>query len=133
MTDDGSLVSRAAKLISMQEQAKNAMPLLAGIIIADDDVHFERLDEGYWISGKFDRNIRIDQPTYGAGQRHAHILGRKGQEIGVVNLDGSASHGVRCRLSDADANALRAKGFSIRPGNIVEWITLPEQPTLIFG
>ncbi|HVK54256.1 MAG TPA: hypothetical protein VM532_04410 [Burkholderiales bacterium] len=131
MAGEDSLVSRAAKLIAQQEQAKRPIPLLTGIVVSDDDINFERLDEGQWISGRFERNIRIDQPTYGAGQPHAHILGRKGSQIGVVNLDGSASHGTKCRLSDSDANALRAKGFAIQPSNIVEWSTLPKQPRLL--
>lgn len=133
MTGDDSLPSRAAKLISEQEQAKSSIPLLSDIVVSEGSQNFERLDEGQWISGRFERNIRIDQATYGAGQQHAHILGREGKEIGVVNIDGSASHGARCRLSDDDANALRARGFAIKPSNIVEWIILPEQPRMLLG
>lgn len=133
MAEKNSLVSRAAQLISQQEQEKRLIPMLKGIVVFRDNLNIERLDEGKWISGRFDRNIRIDQPTYGAGQQHAHILARNGKEIGVVNFDGSASHGAKCRLSDDDANALRAKGFSIIPSNIVEWIIIPEQPTLLLG
>lgn len=109
------------------------LPVITRIVIALDDDTFELLQEGKWISGRFERNIRIDQPTHGAGQPHAHVLGRKGNEIGVVNLDGSASHGAKCRLSDDDADALRAKGFQIRPGNIVEWVLLGVDFQLLFG
>ena len=31
---------------------------------------------------------------------------------------------AKCPLSDADAAALKARGFQIRPGNIVEWVAL---------
>lgn len=133
MAGEDSLVSRAAKLISQQEQVKRAPPILSDIYVFEADQNFVRLDEGQRISGRFEHNIRIDQPTYGAGQQHAHILGRKGNELGVVNLDGSASHGTKCTLHTDDANALRARGFSIRPDNIVEWTVLPEQPSMILG
>jgi hypothetical protein len=94
----------------------------------------EVLREGQWIRGRFDRNIRIDHPVHGVGQTHAHILGRKGNELGVVNIDGTASHDTKMRLSDKDAKALVARGFNTRPDNIVEWHVLPEQPTqLLLG
>lgn len=109
------------------------LPTLTEVIVSKDNESFERLDEGKWVNGRFDKNIRIDQPTHGVGQTHAHVYGRRGTEIGVVNLDGSSSHGTQCRLSDADAAALRARGFTIKPGNIVEWIMLPTQPQLLFG
>lgn len=95
---------------------------ITDVVITTDGGTSEVLHEGKWIPGRFDRNIRIDQPTHGAGQTHAHVLGRKGEEIGVVNFDGSGSHGTKCRLSNDDADALRARGFQIRPGNIVEWV-----------
>lgn len=97
------------------------LPVLDEIFVTKDGETGEVLQEGKWVSGRFEKNIRVDQPTHGVGQTHAHVLCRKGNEIGVVNIDGSASHGTKCRLSDADADALRAKGFQIRPGNIVEW------------
>jgi hypothetical protein len=109
------------------------LPLLREILISADNAGFERLDEGKWVKGRFDKNIRIDQPTHGVGQTHAHVYGRKGDEIGVLNFDGSSSHGTQCRLSDADADALRKRGFTIKVGNIVEWIALPTQPQLLFG
>src|SRR2546423_1197172 len=89
-------------------------PILDQVLITEDGEGFDLLREGNWVTGRFDRNIRIDHPTHGAGQTHAHVLGRKGMEIGVVNIDGTGSHGTRCRLPDADAEALRARGFSIR-------------------
>jgi hypothetical protein len=109
------------------------MPVLDEVFTTNDGETGEVLREGKWVSGRFDRNIRIDQPTHGVGQTHAHILGRKGNEIGVVNFDGSGSHGTKCRLSDADADVLRASGFHIRPGNIVEWLVLDGKFTLLLG
>lgn len=98
--------------------------ILNNVLLTSDGQSGEALHEGQWIRGRFERNIRIDHPTHGAGQTHAHVLGRKGEEIGVVNIDGTSSHGTQCRLSQQDADALRARGFQIKPGNIVEWLSL---------
>jgi hypothetical protein len=109
------------------------LPVLQQILISSDQSTFQLLDEGKWVQGRFDGNIRIDKPTHGVGQTHAHVYGRNGEKIGVVNLDGSSSHGTKCRLSDADADALRNIGFKIPTGNIVEWLELPTQPEMLFG
>ena len=109
------------------------LPVITDIVITTDGATSEVLNEGKWIPGRFDRNIRIDQPSHGAGQMHAHVLGRKGEEIGVVNFDGSGSHGTKCRLSNGDAEALRARGFQIRPGNIIEWVLITEKFQLLLG
>ena len=50
-----------------------------------DEVH--RIDEGKWIPTRTTNTIRIDQPTHGVGQTHAHIYGylrkeRKGNRRG---------------------------------------------------
>ena len=109
-------------------------PVLDEVLVTEDGEIFHVLREGKWISGRFDRNIRIDQPTHGAGQTHAHVLGRKGEEVGVVNVDGTGSHGSRCKLHDEDADTLRAQGFNIRDDNIVEWVVLDgPQPILLLG
>lgn len=109
------------------------LDVLDDVIVQTGTTSAERLDEGKWIKGRFDRSIRIDQPTHGVGQAHAHVYGRKGGELGVVNFDGSASHGSKVRLSDEDADALRARGFTIPAGNIVEWLVLADQPSLLLG
>jgi hypothetical protein len=82
------------------------------------------LREGKVISGRFDRNIRIDTANYGAGKKHAHIHGRKGNELGIVNVDGTPSHGMKCRLHPDDITALCAQGFKIPDNGIVEWVSL---------
>lgn len=109
------------------------LPVVTEVAITCDGSTTEVLHEGKWISGRFDRNIRIDQPTHGVGQIHAHVLGRKGEEIGVVNFDGSASHGTKCCLSNDDAAALRKRGFNIQQGNIVEWVMLTGKYRLLLG
>ncbi|CAM2158195.1 conserved protein of unknown function (plasmid) [Pararobbsia alpina] len=93
----------------------------------------ETLREGKWITGRFAGNIRLDQPTHlhGDGQPHAHVLGRKGNELGVVNLDGTASHGSKFKLHDKDAAALRARGFNVSPDNLVEWMSISIMPQVL--
>jgi hypothetical protein len=61
------------------------------------------------------------------------VLGRKGAQLVVVNLVGSGSNGTLGRLHDEDAAALRAKGFNIHPGNLVEWCVLTDAPELLVG
>ena len=109
------------------------LSVIADIIITTDSASLDQVHEGRWISGRFDRNIRIDPASYGAGQTHGRILGRNGAELGAVNIDGSSSHGTKMVLHGSDADALRQRGFDIRPGNIVEWFALSEQPLLLFG
>lgn len=122
---------RLRDIIPFREFAK--LPVLDMVIMTADGLEFEQLQEGKWINGRFDRNIRIDQPTHGVGQTHAHILGRKGEQLGVVNFDGTASHGTKMRLHKRDADALRKAGANVERNNIVEWIALSEQPVMLFG
>lgn len=109
------------------------IPKTDSVIVTKDGSSFDLLHEGKWISGRFDRNIRIDHPTHGIGQTHAHVLGRKRQKLVIVNVDGSGSHGSKGRLHRRDADVLRAHDFKIPDSNIIEWILLPEQPLLLFG
>jgi hypothetical protein len=92
-------------------------------------------EERKWVTGRFDHNIGIDLSTHthGKGQPHAHVLGRRGNELGVVNLNGTPSHGSRFKLHQKDATALRAHGFDIRPNNIVEWTNRCQMPQIIYG
>ena len=108
-------------------------PYLDGIFLVKDENSFEMLYEGKWLNGRFDRSIRIDRETHHqSGDEHAHIYGRKGNAIGVVNLDGTKSHGGEFfRISDEDAEVLKAKGFTIPKGNIVEWIVRDTMPALL--
>jgi hypothetical protein len=87
------------------------IPQLTRVFVPTGPDEFEMLVEVQWIKGRFEGAVRIDQATYGAGQKHAHVYGRQGEEIGVVNVDGSPSHGTKSRLHGDDANALRKRGF----------------------
>ena len=118
--------SRAEQIIDLVKKAKvNRIAYIDEVYITDDGQNYKKLDEGRkWISGRFERNIGIDQPTSGAGMKHGHVLGRKDNEIVVVNVDGSGSHGTKGRLHRADAEALRNDGFTIRSDRIVEWIVI---------
>jgi hypothetical protein len=107
------------------------LPTLTEVGLFDGSGADFRLDEGKWISGRFDASIRIDQPTHGVGQTHAHVHARNGNEYGVVNFDGTASHGIKCKLHKDDAKALREKGFIIGDDNIVEWIELSDGPKFL--
>jgi hypothetical protein len=110
-------------------------PLSQIVIVGDDGVSATMLREGKWIDGRFPRNIRVDQPTHFQGlqgQQHASVYGRNGrQELVVVNLDGTGSHGTKGRLSAEDAEALKAQGFKIRDDRMVEWIVLQNAPQLL--
>lgn len=111
----------------------NARPILDEVILSADGQTFELFEDRKWVSGRFDKNIGIDQPTSGAGMKHAHVYGRKNNELVVVNFDGTASHGTKGRLSDKDADALRDRGFTIPKGNLVEWFVVKTQPQMLFG
>lgn len=83
-----------------------------------------RLNEGKWIKTSSKNKIRVDHPTHGVGQTHAHIYGRKGNEMGVINIDGTPSHGTSMTVSKQDAKTLRSNGFTIPTNRIVEWFVL---------
>jgi hypothetical protein len=109
------------------------LPVLDQIIVSTDGETAELLRERTWITGRFERNIGIDNATDAIGQKQAHVLGRKGDQLVFVNLDATGNQGTKGRLQDKDAAALRAKGFDIHPGNLVEWHVLPDAPELMAG
>lgn len=114
------------RLIEAAEDVLYRHLVLDEVVVFDprrDEAH--RIDEGKWIRTGTSDAMRIDQPTHGVGQPHVHIYGRKGNEIGVVNLDGTGSHGTKMRLSKDQAAVLRSHNFNIRPDRIVEWILEP--------
>ena len=131
MTPDGwrRLVQAAWEVLTGQPDAITNI-----VVVSGDGGSAEILEDGKWIKGKLDRNIRIDQPTDGhdAGQPHAHVYGRNPrQELVIVNMDGTASHGKKGRLSPEDAEALKARGWTIRRDRIVEYFVLPGNPQLL--
>lgn len=109
------------------------LPLLESVMVATDDGRVELYEGRKWIPGRFDSNIGIDPPAHGVGQKHAHVFGRKNDEIVVVNYDGTSSHGTKGRLHKDDADALRARGFNIPRSNIIEWFELDLQPRVLLG
>ena len=112
---------------------QNKIPKLDEIALPSSGETLQIISEGKLVDGRFNKNIRIDHATHGAGQTHAHIYGRKGHEWGVVNIDGSSSHGKKCKLHSDDATALRNNGFAIRGDNIVEWTSLEDDLYIIYG
>ncbi len=115
------------KLMDIVDDGQEGTPTIRVVLTDLRDGTFRRLDEGKWIDGRFPNGIRLDQPTHmqGAGDPHAHVYGRKGKEIVIVNLDGTSSHGTKGRLHQDDAAALTAQGFTIRTDRIVEWWVVP--------
>lgn len=109
------------------------LPVLDRVMVLNTDGRVELYEGRKWIAGRFDNNIGIDQPTHGRGQQHAHVYGRKGDEIVVVNLDGTGSHGTKGKLNDDDAAALKARGFKVRDDNIVEWTVVEGGLQLLLG
>ena len=127
-----SLVKAAADILEA-----DANPISQIGFVAEDGVSGQVLHEGKWIDGRFERNIRVDFPTHFQGlqgQKHASVYGRNGrEELVVVNLDGTASHGKKGRLTVDDAEALKALGFKIRDDRMVEWIALPNAPQFLLA
>lgn len=117
------------------ESEEETPPLLEldSLFISENSETVELFEGGNWVSGRFDGNIRIDQPPTSFGMRHAHIYGRKGNLVGVVNVNGTGSHGSKFTLAKKDASALRAKGFKIPNNRVVEWIVIDEVPELLLG
>ncbi len=81
----------------------------------------------------FQANLGLDPPSSGRGLEHSHVLGRRGEELLIVNIDGSGSHGTKGRLHDKDADALRARGYKIPSSNIVEWTVIQGAPEILLG
>ena len=92
------------------------------------DGDYALIREGQWISGK--KNFyRVDAVTHmqSGDQRHVHIYAKSkdkpGTELGVLNMDGSASHGTKMRLTKRMANELEKKcGVAVPENRIVEWV-----------
>jgi hypothetical protein len=125
-----SLVKAAAEILEADQN-----PISDIVVAGENGVSAKVLKEGKWIDGRFEKNIRIDQPTHFQGlqgQSHASVYGRnRRQELVVVNLDGTGSHGTKGRLSAEDGEALKVQGFKIRDDRMVEWIVLQNAPQLL--
>ncbi len=114
-------------------------PELDELFLTDDGTAGQCFSEGKWLDGRFKENIRIGRATHmlsGDAHAHAHVYGRKGKLIGVLNFDGTRSHdnGESFRLHQTDAEALRLRGFQVPKNNIVEWILFDVVPDgVLFG
>lgn len=99
-------------------------PYLDEVFLTNDGTTGQCLSEGRWTDGRFKDNIRIDRATHLlSGDQHAHVYGRRGALLGVLNFDGTKSHGGDSfTLHKKDAEALRQQGFEVADNNIVEWI-----------
>jgi hypothetical protein len=58
-----------------------ALPKIDRVIVASEDGTIELREARKWISGRFERNIGIDQATHGVGQSHAHVYGAKTKSL----------------------------------------------------
>ena len=113
--------------------SRDTLPELDEVFVTKDGVNLVILREGKQFKGTFDNSIRVDNPTHGVGLRHAHVFGRKGNQIVAVNIDGSASHGTKGRIPEKDADKLRSLGFTIPTDRIVEWTVVEEPPHVLLG
>ena len=120
----------------ISEEEKSQLPILYDFVSPIDKESVKPLHEGRWVEkGVKKGSVRIDQPTHGIGQTHAHLYARNGDEYGVVNIDGTGSHKTKknSRIQDDHADVLRGAGFSIGPDNLVEWQPFPEGAWLLLG
>ena len=123
-----STMSKAAKL--MRKFSDYVDPPLISVVALERPNELLRLDEGKWIDGRYDRNIRIDRDSHFSdaddNARHAHVYGRhdRNAALVVIRQDGSSSHGRPGTLHKRDADALRAQGITVRDDNIVEWFEI---------
>jgi hypothetical protein len=120
------------KPLAWKSMPEEDVPFLDEVFVLSGSLP-ELIEEGRkWINGSFPDSIGIDKPTHlsgsvgHSGQEHAHIFGRKGRELGVINRDGSSSHGTKMRVPNRDADVLRQRGYAIPADNIVEWLSLSD-------
>ncbi|MGJ8690834.1 MAG: hypothetical protein ACSHXZ_15110 [Gammaproteobacteria bacterium] len=119
-----SKLTKARSLLEIIQDVRERGDALDEVFIVQENGDTVRLKEGKWIPTSSKNKMRIDHPTHGVGQTHVHIYGRKGEEIGVVNLDGTSSHGTSMKLSRKDAETLRSHDFTIPINRVIEWLSL---------
>ena len=123
MSKAGMILKRFREFV---QDGEDSTPTIRVLLADHGDGTYQRLDEGKWIDGRFPKGIRLDQPTHmqGVGAVHGHVYGRKGQELVVVEFDGTAAT-VRRAPASGRSEALRAHGFKIRNDRVVEWWLAP--------
>lgn len=110
------------------------VPVLDAVVVVEQNGACLLIEQRKTYDGRFERNLLVDNPTHGVGERHAHLLGRRGDEYGIVTVSGKGSHeykGQRFKIHADDADALRDLGFDIPSDGIIEWVVLSDQPTLL--
>ena len=121
-------MSKASEL--MRRWSDYIDPPLISVVALERPDELLRLDEGKWIDGRYDRNIRMDRDTHFSdaddNARHAHVYGRhdRNAALVVIRQNDSSSHGKPGNLHKRDADALRAQGIKVRDDNIVEWVEI---------
>ena len=63
----GCIANSKDKLIVKLSELIN-LPISENIVVTQDGTKIEALIESKWVDGRFDKNIRIDHPTNGAGK-----------------------------------------------------------------
>lgn len=105
------------------------------VVSRDGCPDLEVLEEGKWLKGSFENEIRIDRSTHlRSGDMHAHIHDRKGNELYAVTQDGKPSHGSEpFELSRDQADVLAQHGFKIPKSRIIEAILVSRDQVLLLG
>lgn len=117
----------------LNEVERSKLPVLTGFAVCSGEKTANLLVEGKWVQRGIKGSIRIDPPSHGVGQTHAHLFALKGSEYGVVNFDGTGSHGTpkNSRIQDDHADVLRKAGFKIPLDNLVEWLAIADGQQLL--
>ena len=105
------------------------------VVSRDGSLDLEVLEEGKWLKGSFDSEIRVDRNTHlRSGDKHAHIYDRNGKELYAVTQDGKPSHGsTPFKLSKDQTNVLANQGFKIPKSRIIEAVLVGRGQMLLFG
>jgi hypothetical protein len=105
------------------------------VVSRDGSLDLEVLEEGKWLKGSFENEIRVDRNTHlRSGDRHAHIHDRNGNELYAVTQDGKPSHGSKpFKLSKDQADVLAKQGFKVPRNRIVEPVLVGRGQMLLLG
>jgi hypothetical protein len=104
-------------------------------VVISEGAEFRYLEEGKWLKGDFDNEIRVDRNTHmRSGERHAHIYDRKGNQLYALTQQGRPSHGSKTfKLTKSQTDALRSQGFTIPKSRIVEAMLIVTAQMTIYG
>ena len=118
-----NLSARRGRLDEQVENRGLEIAPITNVILRTRAAEFVQLNARTWVSGRFLRDTRIDEPVDdpGLGLPDTGVFGRNGAEIVAVVLDGSARGGQKGRLPHDDAEALRGSGLTVPEDRIVNW------------